>query len=101
MGVKEWMFEASGKGFQKKVKYYMQKAAIAVIGEDNTTAGHAERLAYAKKVLDGEASVYEFAVGVVTNTTISGKIDSATDYDGDLEFVVNSMFNDFAGFDGA
>lgn len=78
----------------------MQKAAIAILGEEGSTAGHAERVVYAKEILAGTASVYEFAVGVVTNSTIAGKIDAETDYDSDLEFVVNSMINDFAGYDG-
>lgn len=101
MAIINWMHEANEKGFQRKVKYCMQKAAIAILGEDGATTGHAERIAYAKKILNGEASVYEFAVGVVTNTTVSTKLDAGTDYDSDLEFVVNSMFNDFAGYDGA
>ena len=78
----------------------MQMAAIAVLGENSQTPGHTERVAYAKMVLNGTASVYEFAVGVVTNSTITSKIDTDADFDGDLEFVVNSMFNDFAGYDG-
>ena len=100
MGYTEHMETANDKGFQNKVKLLMQKASIAIIGESGSTAGHDERVTYAKKVLEGTASVYEFAVGVVTNTTIAGKIDSGTDYDSDLEFVVSSMFNDFAGYDG-
>ncbi len=100
MAVLDYMQVANEKGFQRKVKYYMQKAAIAILGEDSETTGHTERVAYASKILSGEASVLEFSVGVVTNTTIAGKIDAGTDYDSDLEFVVNSMFNDFAGYDG-
>ena len=101
MAVIDWMQVANEKGFQRKVKYYMQKAAVAILGEDAQTAGHAERIVYASKILSGEASVYEFSVGVVTNATIAGEIDAQTDFDSDLEFVVNSMFNDFAGYDGA
>jgi len=100
MPLKEWMHEANEKGFQQKIKYYMQKSAIAILGEESTTEGHTERVAYAKQILSGNASIYEYAVGVVTNSTIATKIDNGTDYDSDLEFVVNSMFNDFAGYDG-
>ena len=100
MGYLDHMQVAHETGFQRKIKLLMQKAAIAIIGEDSQTAGHTERLAYAKTVLSGEASVLEFSIGVVTNTTVAGKIDTSADYDGDLEFVVNSMFNDFAGYDG-
>ena len=76
MSILERMFEASEEGFQRKVKYYMQKAAIAVLGELGTTSGHAERVIYANKILDGTASVYEYAVGVTTNATIADKIDT-------------------------
>jgi hypothetical protein len=100
MGLLTRMHEAHEAGFQRKVKYYMQKAALAVLGEESTTKGHTERVAYAKKVLDGTASIYEFAVGVTTNSTIAAKLDAKSDYDSDLEFVINSMFSDFAGYDG-
>lgn len=94
----EW---ANDIGKQRRVKHFMQKAAIDVIGEAGGTPGHAERLVYAKLVLDGTASVSEYAKGVVTNATISASIDSGVDpSDSDLEFTVNSMFNDFAGYDG-
>lgn len=67
MAVTDYMAMANDKGFQRKIKYYMQKAAIAIIGGDSETAGHVERVEYAKKILSGAASIYEFAVAVVTN----------------------------------
>lgn len=100
MSAIECMRETNDNDFQKKVKYYMQKAAISVLGEEGSTAGHADRLVYAKKILAGEASIKEYCIGIVTNTTIAGKIAAAKNYDDDLEFVVNSMFSDFAGYDG-
>lgn len=91
---------AKNKGFQDRIKYFLTKSATAIIGEDSETAGHAERLIYAKQILSGEASVYEFAVGVVTNSTVAASIAADTDpSDNDLEFTVNSLINDFAGID--
>lgn len=100
MGYTKYMSTAKDEGFQRKIKLCMQKAAIDVIGEDDQTPGHAERVIYAKKILGGTADVQEYSIGVVTNSTIQGKIDSQTNYDSDLQFVVESMFNDFAGYDG-
>lgn len=99
------MCRAEDESFQKEVKYYMQKAAIAVLGEPNGGSGqpsvqeHAERVAYAIGVLNGEADEYQYAIGVVTNATIKSEIDNNQSYSGDIEFVVNSMFSKFAGYD--
>lgn len=66
-----------------------------------STEGHTERVAYAKEVLAGAASILEYAIGVVTNSTIATTIDGGGQpTDSDVEFVVNSMFSDFAGYDG-
>jgi len=94
------MSKASDTGFQRRVKYFMTKAAVAILGEDDQTANHAERVVYANKVLDGSASVYEYAVGVTTNGTIATNINGDVDpTDNDVEFTVNSMIDDYAGAD--
>lgn len=100
MGAIECYGKAISIDFKAKIKYFMQKAAIAIIGEDGGTVGHAERLVYAKLVLAGTASVEEFAIGVATNSTISTAINGGSEpTDNDIEFTVNSMINDFAGYD--
>lgn len=83
--------------FQSKIKYLMQKAAIAVMAEAANTVEHTKRVAYASEILDGHASVQEFSLGVTTNSTIKTAIDASADFNNDLEFVVNSLFNAFAG----
>jgi len=83
--------------FQDKVRFYVVKAAIAVMTEASTVDFHTERVAYATKVLNNTASISAYALGVSTNPTIKAKIDAGTDYDADLEFVVNSLFTAFAG----
>ena len=83
--------------FQDKVHYYMVKAAIAVMTEAAIVGEHELRAAYATKVLNNLVSVAAYALGVSTNVTIKAKIDAGEDYDGDLEFVVNSLFTAFAG----
>lgn len=83
--------------FVDRVKYFMQKAAIAVMAEALSTAGHTERVAYSKLVLDATASAIEFTIAVLTNTAVAAT-GSAT-IDSDLEFTINSMYDAFAGFE--
>ena len=98
-----YMNWAKEKENQIRVKYYMQKSAIAIIGEsfggagEPTEAQHAFRKTYSDNILNGSASVYAFAIGVTTNASIAGKIDAYENVESDLEFVVNSLINDFAG----
>jgi hypothetical protein len=97
-GASERYIWATDSTNQNRVKFYMQKAAIAVMSEADTTPNHYDRLIYARQVLQGWTSIFEYALGVTTNGTISSTID-ANNYvlDGDIEFVVNSLFDAFAG----
>ena len=90
--------------FVARVRHFNIKAAIAVVGELGTTPGHTERLAWANKVLGSQFDDLQMARGVMTNATIltatsaTGATDGVTD--ADLEFTVNSLVNDYAGYDG-
>lgn len=100
MSAIQCMSTASDKGFQNRVKYYMQKAASAIIGEVGTTDGHTERVAYAQTILNGSASILEMAIAVTTDSTIAAAIEAETAYtDANIETAVNSLINDFAGYD--
>ncbi|SRR6266498_2657034 len=95
---------AQQPGFSNRVKFFLEKAAIAVMNEASSTAGHADRVALAKLVLLGRNSNYESAVAVLSNSTLfaEGTTDPATGNgisDSDLEFAINSMFSAFAGYD--
>jgi len=83
--------------FQAKVKFLMVKAAIAVMAEVNTVDHHDKRVIYAEKILNDFVSVSNYSLGVSTNATIKAAIDAGTDYDDDLEYVVNSLFTAYAG----
>ena len=83
--------------FRMKVEHEMITAAIAVMAEEDTTEGHALRVEYAQTILDGTASVQQMAKGVATNASIKTHISNQTDYTSDLAFVVNSLFNAYAG----
>jgi len=84
-------------GFQQRVEFFLKKASIAVMAEALSTAGHAERVIYAKDVLDGSASTIEATQAVVTNATIEAAGLASTD--SDIEFTVNSMFSALSGFE--
>ena len=102
MAAIDCMAKANDQGFQRRVKYFMQKAAVAIVGESESTDGHTERVAYATTILTGSASIFEVAIAVTTNSTIATAIgtNGGDPSDNDLEFTVNSLINDFAGYDG-
>lgn len=91
-----WTFHKNDE-FKNKVKFEMQIAAIAVMAEAAETASHAERVIYAKSILDGSASVKEMAIGVLTNPTIKAQVIADEDYTDNLAYAVSTMFNAFAG----
>ena len=92
-----WKFHNNNE-FQDRIKHEMQTAAIAVMAEAADTASHAERVVYAKSILDGSASVKEFCIGIMTNADVKAAVTSVGDpYAVDLVYVTASMFNAFAG----
>ena len=83
---------------QDRVRYFMIKAAIAVMAEAENAANHVDRMAYAMRCLTGQADVTQYTIGVATNSTIAAKIDAVeTVSDSDLEYTVNSLFDAYAG----
>lgn len=98
MSAQKCMQEARSSDFQDRIKYYLQKYALVVKEEPEATVNHSDRIVYAQKVLDGQANIYEVAIAVTTNATVSAKIaEGVQNTDGDLEYCVNTMFNAFAG----
>jgi len=89
-----WKYNKDYKG---KIDYEMVKAAIAVMAEPADTANHAERVAYAKTILDGSAPKIPLYIGFATNATIKVHLIADTDYTSDLAFVATSLFDAFAG----
>ena len=103
----EAMVIANNSTWKSRIKFAMQKGAVAVMAEAGTVNGHAKRAAYAEVVLSGDASIYEYSVGVVTNATILSSLNISTNpdgsniTDGDVEFTVNSMWDAFSGVTAA
>ncbi len=95
MTVSQIMGVARNGDMQDRIRYFMIKYAVTVMSEDVGTNLHTVRLAYAKKILSGTASIIEYSIGVFTNGAVAANgIDAP---DGDLEFTVNTMYNAFAG----
>lgn len=95
---------ANTQTFQDRIKFFLFKAAINVLAEDPGTLGHPQRIIFANDILSGSNSILDFAIGVLTNPTISqgANPDDSNDgiygvSDGDMEFTVNSLYNAFAG----
>jgi hypothetical protein len=79
--------------FQQRVTMALTKVSIDVMAEDRTTLHHDERTAYANQcLLQPEVHGMNMALGVATNPVIT-----ADSPDNDLEFVVISLFNAYAG----
>lgn len=94
------MEDAYDAGFQNRIKYFMQKAAAAILAEAGTVPGHDLRVAYASKALDGTAPPFEMATAVLTNATVAASGGQAAP-DSDIEFSVNSFWNAFSGVTAA
>jgi len=72
------------------------KAALDVLNEDPGTTNHANRLVWAKEALVNADTVAERMFwGILQNATIAAAGDEATD--NDVQFVVNSLIDTFAG----
>lgn len=84
-----------------RVNFFVLKAAVAVMSEDNTTASHAERVTFANKVFILDYNLPQYVSAVLTNSTNLTNLDLTQDNhgisDSDMEFTVNSMYNAFAG----
>ena len=84
-----------------RVAFFVTKAGVAVMNESNATANHADRVAFAEKVFVGDYDLTQYTYSVLSNPTILAALDvSENDLglaDSDIEFVVNSVFDAFAG----
>jgi hypothetical protein len=93
----------SNPDFQKQVVGALLMAAINVVNEEASTAHHAERLKWARQILQqpsGQAGlIFNY---LLTNPTIAAAAGSAPGpsgtpvLDSDMDFVVASLFDQFA-----
>lgn len=88
--------------FQNRVSYAMTVAAVNVYAESTGTAGHPARLIFAKNVFAGNYNLTSACQMVLTNATIAAEANVLTTPgfaipDSDIQFTVNSLWNDFSG----
>ena len=83
---------------RKQVIVSCQKAATDILNEAAGTENHGQRLQWSRKILrsggaaaEGEKMIWE----VLANAAIQAAPTNATD--NDVQFVVNSLLNTFAG----
>ncbi len=82
--------------FRKKVAGACLMAAKDIIAEDAGTAGHAARIAWANSVRSAPLAMAQTMITkVLENATIAADVAGAVD--SDIQFVVNSLINTFAG----
>lgn len=94
------MIAALDEGFQKRVRYFLTKAAVGILYEAETTDNHFKRAVFAKQILNNQQNVVDYAVAVMTNGALASTSvgQSTPDFgitDGDLEFTVNSLIGAF------
>jgi hypothetical protein len=90
------MEERRGESFFSRVWFFIVKAAIAISSENPATPLHAERIALSREILQEQIEWSDrFSVAVVTNATILSAANLDSVPDGDVEFVVNSVYNAF------
>lgn len=93
---------AKDANFQARVNEAMEVAAVNVYSEVTTTPGHPARVAFAKLVFANNYNPVSICEMVLTNATIAAEAVLATTPgfaipDGDIQFAVNSLWNDFSG----
>lgn len=88
----------AASSLRKQVAVALHKAAVNVRNEDPQTVNHARRLQWSEQVLSQggiEAMTTAMIWSVLENATIQA--DPAAAFDNDVQFVVNSLVNQFAG----
>lgn len=111
---------ATNARFQSRVNYYINQSSLNVLSEDPQTVNHALRVIFAKSIVTGPVTLIglspipnqnnllqRYSLEVLTNTTIAAEAQLVDNQqvplpdfnipDADLQFTINSLFNDFAG----
>ena len=93
---------AKDANFQLRVGYAMSVAAVNVYAESTGVTGHVLRVEFSRSVFTGNYNILNACLMVLTNAAIAAEANVATTPgfaipDGDIQFAVNSLWNDFAG----
>ena len=97
MATREIIAEASRPVFYTRVAFLALKAAQNVATESESTPNHANRLAYAGRVMSGEDKAILLALHVAAaNPVIASALETTgaeSVPDGDIEFVMGTIWN--------
>lgn len=96
---------ANDPAFQARCMTALEAASVAILAEGDNVVNHTQRAAFASEVMDHQNQVSAFAVAeaVLTNATIAAEATVASlpgctaVPDGDIQFAINSVFEDLAG----
>jgi len=89
---------AADSVLRKQITVAIAKAATDIFNEDPTTNGHERRMVWSRQVQtsSGRNQMADAMIWkVLENATIQAAPNSSPD--GDVQFVVNSLVNQFAG----
>ncbi len=100
MALNKIIAEARTRQLQDKIRYHLGAAGIAVMAEEESHENHVNRLNYAGVILRGGANIFQVALALVTNLTIAAKIEADEDYDGDIAYVITTIYDAFANAEG-
>lgn len=100
--VNQW---ASEPQFQSRVRSAMVKSAIAIVGEpmgSMTLKQTTKRQIMASAILNGAAAWFGWSLAVMSNAAVqaagvTGDPPTSAAPDGDIEFTVNSIWDDMSG----
>ena len=91
------LFElATNAEFQKRIRFSLWKAAFDIKNEVETIPDHANRLRWAKAILNNaQVDLGHVAIGVLLNQTVGNA--GAAALDSDIQFVVNGLVPELVG----
>lgn len=94
MAIADLVAKANEPAFYSKVLFIAMKVAQNVATEDPNTDSHAERLAYANRILRGEDNGPLIAAHIIaSNGTIAAVIESSGEPpDGDIEYAFGAIW---------
>jgi hypothetical protein len=97
MATSDIIAAASSPVFYTRVAFIALKSAQAVASEDPGTANHANRAAYAGRVLTGNDKALLIALHIAAaNATIAGTLETSGGEavpDGDIEFAMGQIWD--------
>ncbi len=81
----------------RRIKYALAKAARTALTENPATTNHAERVALAKDIVQGNYPLIAFMYMIFTDPVIEAKNQFGGVSDAELQTAVGSVYNILAG----